>query len=256
MKCIANLVQWTELRKTNYNSGSLGFIPTMGVLHNGHLSLIDRSIKENDFTVVSIFLNQTQFNNPDDYQTYPRTFKSDKNLLEKKGVDVLLYPVYRQMYPDAYKYKVLESEFSRQLCGRHRSGHFDGVLTVVLKLLNLVQARYAYFGEKDYQQYLLVKGMTKAFFLDTEIVLCPTIREPDGLAYSSRNRRLSPEDRQKAPLFYSLLKSELDMERIIVELKAAGFKVDYIEEIGNRRYGAVYLGDVRLIDNVIREDSI
>ncbi|MCH7612142.1 MAG: pantoate--beta-alanine ligase [Candidatus Marinimicrobia bacterium] len=251
MKCIYDLDQWRELRQTDYNSGSLGFVPTMGALHKGHLSLVQSSIKDNDFTVVSIFLNPTQFNNPEDYRTYPRTFEADKALLENEGVDVLLNPNYDQLYSDEYKYNILESELSKQLCSSSRPGHFDGVLTVVMKLLNLVQARYAYFGEKDYQQYLLVKGMAQAFFLNTEIVPCPTVREPDGLAYSSRNRRLSPKDRLKAPLFYSLLKSELDPKRIAVELKTAGFKVDYVEEIGHRRYGAVYAGDVRLIDNVI-----
>ena len=252
MKIIDDLDQWVELRKSDYNSGSLGFVPTLGALHKGHLSLVHRSVKDNDFTVVSIFLNPTQFNNQADFRVYPRTFESDKFLLEEAGVDVLLYPDYDQIYPDDYQYKVMESEFSKQLCGRHRPEHFDGVLTVVLKLLSLVQAHCAYFGEKDYQQYLLVKGMAQAFFLNTEIIPCPTVREVDGLACSSRNSLLTSKSRQRAPIFYSLLKSELDRDSIVLELEAVGFKVDYVKEVGHRRYGAVYLGDVRLIDNVVR----
>ncbi|MEE8437781.1 MAG: pantoate--beta-alanine ligase [Candidatus Neomarinimicrobiota bacterium] len=245
------MTTWNKLRQTAFNSGSLGFVPTMGALHKGHLSLIKASIKNNDFTVVSIFLNPTQFNNSEDFSNYPRTFEADKNLLESEGVDILLIPDYSQLYADGYKYNILETEFSKLLCSKTRPGHFEGVLTVVMKLLNLVQPSTAYFGEKDYQQYLLVKGMARAFFLKTEIAACPIVREADGLAYSSRNRRLSPEERRKAPLFYALLKSDLDPENITMELKAAGFKVDYVEEIGNRRFGAVYAGEVRLIDNVV-----
>lgn len=250
MRIINDLKIWKELRNTVCSSDSLGFVPTMGALHKGHLSLVHRSVAENNFTVVSIFLNPTQFDNTNDLHKYPDTIVSDRSRLKKAGVDVLLCPDYDQLYPDNYTYKISETEFSKQLCGKHRPGHFDGVLTVVLKLINLVKPRCAYFGEKDHQQLKLVSGMVKAFFLDTEIVPCKTIREIDGLADSSRNSRLTPKNRKKAPLFYSILNMDLSPAEAIEKLQSAGFKVEYVEDIGNRRYGAVYLGEVRLIDNV------
>jgi len=253
MQIITDLKIWKGLRDTTYSSNSLGFVPTMGALHKGHLSLVRRSISENDFTVVSIFLNPTQFDNTNDLHKYPNTIVSDRSKLKKEDVDALLCPDYDQMYPDNYTYKISETEFSKLLCGTHRPGHFDGVLTVVLKLINLVKPRHVYFGEKDYQQFKLISGMVKAFFMDTEIVPCETIREVDGLAGSSRNGRLTHKNRKKAPLFYSILSSmDLNPAEAIEKLQSAGFKVEYVEDIGNRRYGAVYLGEVRLIDNVYR----
>lgn len=252
MRIINDLKIWKELRDTVYSSDSLGFVPTMGALHKGHLSLVHRSVTENDFTVVSIFLNPTQFDNADDLHKYPDTIVSDRSKLKKAGVDVLFCPDYDQLYPDDYTYKISETEFSKQLCGKNRPGHFEGVLTVVLKLINLVKPRRVYFGEKDHQQLKLVRGMVKAFFLDTEIVPCETVREIDGLAGSSRNSRLTPKNRKKAPLFYSILNMDLSPAEVLEKLQSAGFKVEYVEDIGNRRYGAVYLGEVRLIDNVYR----
>lgn len=162
----------------------------------------------------------------------------------------MIYPEYESLYPDNYVYKVTETDYSTIMEGEHRPGHFDGVLTVVMKLLNIVNADNAYFGEKDFQQYKLIAGMTKAFFMKTEIIPCPTIREEDGLAFSSRNVRLTDAHRKKAPLFYKLLKSGNTTEEIKDELIQNGFIIDYITEIDNRRYGAIFLGDVRLIDNV------
>ena len=159
-------------------------------------------------------------------------------------------PEYKDIYPDNYEYKVIESNFSKILCGKFRPGHFDGVLTVVLKLLNLVKPNRAYFGEKDYQQLKLIEGMVKAFFIDTKIVSLPTVRTKDGLALSSRNIRLSEEQKIKAIEFPKSLASSLSNEKIKSHLRKKGFKVEYIEQIDNRRFGAVYLGNVRLIDNV------
>lgn len=250
MQIVRDIQDWPTVKQLQFQKGSLGFVPTMGALHEGHLSLILRSIEENDHTVVSIFLNPTQFNEASDLANYPQTFDADLELLATSGVDVLLLPDYGQIYPDGYRYKLSESDFSLRLCGAARPGHFDGVLTVVLKLLNLVQASVTYFGEKDYQQFLLIKGMAEAFFLNTRIESCPTIRETDGLAFSSRNVRLTPAERNLAPQFYELLSSGMNLAAMVTELESRGFKVDYLEEIDGRRYGAVFLGKVRLIDNV------
>ncbi|MCP4658073.1 MAG: pantoate--beta-alanine ligase [bacterium] len=229
---------------------SLGFVPTMGALHDGHASLVERSVRENDVTVVSVFVNPAQFDQPDDLAHYPRTLDADRRLAEKLGVDYLLCPRGREIYPDGYAYKVVESPFSRQLCGAHRAGHFDGVLTVVLKLLNLTRPQRAYFGEKDFQQFELVRGMVDAFLLEVEIIACPTVREPDGLAASSRNRHLKPPERELAREFPRLLSSPGRPEDIVRQLEARGFVVDYVDELRGRRFGAVRLGEVRLIDNV------
>lgn len=245
---ITELKDWFKIRKEL--NGTLGFVPTMGALHKGHKSLFERSVDENEFTVASIFVNPTQFNNPEDLKKYPKTFEQDLSMLSECNVDFLIYPKYETLYPDNYKYIITETDYSTTMEGEHRPGHFDGVLTVVMKLLNIANADKAYFGEKDFQQYKLIDGMTKAFFMKTEIIPCPTIREEEGLAFSSRNVRLTDGHRKKAPLFYKLLKSGNTSEEIKNELIQNGFIIDYITEIDNRRYGAVFLGDVRLIDNV------
>lgn len=250
MHLYKSVPEWQAFRDAPAEDSEWGFVPTMGALHQGHRSLVQRSLQENAKTMVSIFLNPTQFNDPKDLSGYPQTLEADMALLEAAGVDALLLPDFEQLYPDNFRYKVLETEFSKQLCGASRPGHFDGVLTVVLKLLNIVQARRAYFGEKDYQQYLLIKDMAEAFFLRTQIIACPTIREADGLACSSRNTRLSPEERTIAPLFHEILIEDGNMDACKVALTTSGFKVDYLEELEGRRFGAVYLGKVRLIDNV------
>lgn len=248
--------EWTDKRNAIRGERTIGFVPTMGALHTGHRSLMERSVKENDITVVSIFVNPTQFDDPNDLRNYPSTMDDDIAMLNKVGVDYLINPEYDALYPDDYKYKVHENDLSTILEGAHRKGHFDGVLTVVLKLLCIAKADKAYFGEKDYQQYKLIEGMAKAFFLDTEIVPCPTIREDDGLALSSRNVRLTEEERKLAPEFNKALRMDAPAEEAVKALKEKGFKVDYIEDVGTRRYGAVFLGKVRLIDNIeLKGDS-
>lgn len=229
---------------------SIGFVPTMGALHQGHLSLIERAKKGNQIVVVSIFINPTQFDNKDDLNNYPSSLKNDISILNKMNVDYLFTPSYSVLYPDNYVYKVEETSFSKELCGKSRDGHFNGVLTVVIKLLNIIQPDKAYFGEKDRQQFLLVKGMTDAFFMDVKIIASPTIREEDGLAMSSRNRLLKEDERKIAALFPKLLNSDKSDADIAVELNRSGLRTDYIETHDGIRYGAVYLGNVRLIDNV------
>ncbi len=246
-----DLKKWQEYTKgPNYAGKQVGFVPTMGALHEGHASLFKRSKAENEITVASIYINPTQFNNPEDLKNYPVTTNEDLRLLESCGVDYCLLPSYEDIYRDKYRYRVEEEEVSRVLCGAHREGHFTGVLTVVLKLLNLVKAHKAYFGEKDYQQYLLVKGMADAFFLTTEIVSCATVRAKDGLALSSRNKRLKATELELATYFVKELKSGAGVEAIKKNLTSKGFRVDYVEDRFGRRFGAVHLGDVRLIDNV------
>ena len=255
MKVHRGLAAWWEARAELTRSGtSLGFVATMGALHAGHASLIETSVAANDATVVSIYVNPTQFNNPDDLEAYPDTLDADLAMAERLGADHVILPTYAEMYADEYRFKVSERELSGILCGAYRPGHFDGVLTVVMKLLNIVRAHRAYFGEKDYQQYLLIRDMARAFFVPTEIVACPTVREEDGLALSSRNLNLSASGRKTAPELNRWLRSTLDDDAVAGKLTAAGFDVDYVVSRDGRRFGAAALknGDlaVRLIDNV------
>lgn len=198
---VFSLGAWQELRRSpDWAGKSVGFVPTMGALHAGHRSLLERARAENDRVVLSVFVNPTQFNDPVDLANYPRTLEADV-ALARDCVDVVLAPQPEEIYRDAYRYRVTETEFSRRWEGAYRQGHFDGVLTIVLKLLNAVQPARAYFGEKDWQQLQLVRGMVDALLVPVEIVACPTVREADGLALSSRNRRLSELGRKHAAEF-------------------------------------------------------
>jgi pantoate--beta-alanine ligase len=242
---------WREERRKQIRRGlSLGFVPTMGALHEGHRSLVRYSVAQNDLTLVSIFVNPTQFSDAEDFAEYPHPLDADLAAVDAEGVDFVLLPRASELYPDGYRYRVSETDLSTVLEGKYRPGHFDGVLTVVLKLLQIASADHAYFGEKDWQQLRLVQGMADAFFLATKIVACPTIREPDGLAFSSRNQRLSAKERERAPLFHQALSSATSAESAACALCESGFAVDYVEDRDGRRLGAVRLGKVRLIDNV------
>jgi len=251
MKTYTDLSAWRDERRRQARAGiTLGVVPTMGALHDGHLSLVRRSRAENDRTLVTIFVNPTQFDDPTDLAAYPRTLDDDVALLQAEGADFVLAPGAADLYPDGYRYRVTEIERSRELEGAFRPGHFDAVLTVVLKLLHIAGADRAYFGEKDWQQLTLVQGMAHAFFLPTAIIACPTVREASGLAMSSRNRRLSEEDRRKAPDLHRVLSAASTAGEAERDLVADGFSVDYVEDREARRLAAVRLGDVRLIDNV------
>lgn len=228
----------------------VGFVPTMGALHQGHADLLRQARKECDIVVLSIFVNPTQFNDPKDLEKYPSTWESDLKLAEECGVNAIFFPKYADMYPDNYRYKVIENEFSKLLCGKDRPGHFDGVLSVVMKLFNIVSPQVAFFGEKDFQQLTLIQEMAEAFFMNVKIVPVPTVREADGLAMSSRNVRLTAEERTKAPLIYKTITTSSNAAEASEKLTAAGFKVDYVTDIGSRRFVAAHLGTVRLIDNV------
>lgn len=249
-----SMTEWQNCRAKYSPTTRIGFVPTMGALHKGHKALLERARAENDVVALSIYVNPTQFNDQQDLQNYPQTLEADLAMAEAAGVDHVILPKYEDLYADGYRYQVTESELSNTLCGAHRPGHFTGVLTVVMKLLNLTRPAKAYFGEKDYQQLQLIKDMVAAFFMQTEIVACPTVRESDGVAMSSRNTKLDSAGREKAKVFASILKNATDLENAKIDLIENGIEVDYLEQRDGRRFGAVRVkspnGEVRLIDNV------
>jgi pantoate--beta-alanine ligase len=243
------LQEWQERRRA-IEGRTIGFVPTMGALHRGHASLVERSVHENDVTCVSIFVNPTQFNDPCDLERYPRTLENDLALLESLGTTEVLAPVVEEMYPHGRRFRVEESGDSSVMEGAFRPGFFTGVLTVVLKLLNLVRANRAYFGEKDYQQLRLISDMAREFFVPTEIVACETVRAASGLAESSRNELLSESARDRSSAIFRALTSAADSEAARAMLETQGFAVDYVEERWGRRFAAASIDGVRLIDNV------
>lgn len=249
MRIIKSIIDWRKLRQQLTSNIQLGFVPTMGNLHRGHLSLLKRAIRENAQTVLSIYVNPTQFNQASDFENYPKTLEQDLAMAEAAGVNYVFMPSYNEIYPDNYTYKVIETDRSQPLEGEYRPGHFEGMLTIVLKLLLLVKPHKAYFGEKDYQQLQLVRGMVNAFFLDTEIIACPIIREASGLPLSSRNNRLSATQREQADCFAEIFQSTLSCTAMTTKLTELGFAVDYIADYQGRRFAAVRIGEVRLIDN-------
>jgi pantoate--beta-alanine ligase len=245
------VADWRTFRvEARRGARTVGFVPTMGALHAGHGSLFAAARRENDLVLASVFVNPTQFDEQHDFDKYPRTLEADLALMRSEGVDAVFAPSVAEMYPNGTTYAVVENDFSRALCGAHRPGHFTGVLTVVMKLLQIADAERAYFGEKDFQQLALIRGMSASFFLPTKIIGCPTVREADGLAMSSRNTRLSPAERALAPEFHAALIASPTAADARARLAAAGFQVDYVEDRDRRRLGAVRLGQTRLIDNV------
>ena len=260
------------------NGKSVGFVPTMGALHEGHVSLIQRSIEENDLTACSIFVNPLQFNNKSDLETYPRNIDEDIRILEKTGCDVVFTPSVEEIYPKSeggnldldfgYLDKILEGKF--------RPGHFKGVATVVKILFGIIESGRAYFGKKDYQQLMIIHEMVKKLKLPVEIVLCPIIREPDGLAMSSRNMRMTIRERQIAPLIFKVLTEIKEKtgtipvknlrEQAVNKInKKPFFSVEYIEIADKHTLlpfenwtnkenaivlAAVNLNEIRLIDNL------
>ena len=255
---------------------SVGFVPTMGALHQGHLNLVERSCLENDITGCSIFVNPIQFNNPDDLTKYPRTLEDDLRLLKEIGCDLVFVPSVEEMYPAPVVEKYNFGELERVMEGEHRPGHFNGVAVVVKKLFDIFQPDRAYFGEKDFQQLRIIQSLVRMEKIPVEIVPCPTVRETDGLAMSSRNRRLNADDRSVAPEIYKTLIWARDFSKKIpvpdiknisaARLENKGFKVEYFEiadleslqpiKTWDEAPGviacvAAYLGSVRLIDNMI-----
>lgn len=257
--------------------GTWGFVPTMGYLHEGHLSLIRRARAENDHVAVSIFVNPTQFGPHEDYNRYPRDLERDLRLLEPLQVDLVFVPSVEEMYPPGFQTWVIVEELSRPLEGASRPGHFRGVATVVAKLFNIVQPDRTYLGQKDAQQAVVIRRMVRDLNFPVEIVVCPTVREPDGLALSSRNTYLNPQERQAATVLFRALQAakaryeagERDGERLREAMREVLrgeplARVDYVsvadpetlEEL-SRVEGpallslAVYIGNTRLIDNLL-----
>lgn len=255
---------------------TIGLVPTMGYLHEGHISLVRRSAKENDFTVASIFVNPAQFGPKEDFKKYPRDFKRDKSILKEAGVDALFYPEAEEMYPDPYYTYVRVEDLGDTLCGKSRPGHFKGVATVVAKLFNIVKPDIAYFGQKDAQQALIIGEMAKDLNMDLKVRTMPTIREKDGLAMSSRNAYLGASERKDAAVLYkSLLAAKRminkggrspqkiinNMRALIKQKKSA--MIDYAEIVDAATLKpvkkisgdilialAVRIGNTRLIDNL------
>ena len=256
---------------------TIAFVPTMGNLHQGHLSLVEQAQTLADKTIVSIYVNPLQFAKNEDLDNYPRTLEADQKALDALGVDLLFLPDDQTMYPAEMEKltQVSVPGYSKILCGESRPGHFDGVTTVVNKLLNIVQADFAIFGEKDFQQIFIIKKMVADLFMPVKIVSAPTVRESDGLAMSSRNQYLSKEDRQKAAMIHQTMlsliesvKNGVDFRLIesngIENLLMSGFKVDFVsirsvetllpaESSDNQMVLliAVWMGNTRLIDNTV-----
>jgi pantoate--beta-alanine ligase len=202
-KTVREVRAWTKLARAE--GKTIGFVPTMGYFHEGHLSLMRRAKAECDLCVVSLFVNPTQFGPSEDFQRYPRDFARDAAMAESVGVDLLFAPEVEEMYPEGYQTYVEVTEVTRRLEGAARPGHFRGVATVCTKLFHIVQADRAYFGKKDYQQLKVIQRMVRDLNIPTEIVPCETVREPDGLAMSSRNVYLKPDERQAATVLYRAL---------------------------------------------------
>ena len=265
------------IQKQKSSKKNIGFIPTMGFLHEGHLSLVRESLKQTDTTVVSIFVNPTQFGPDEDFEEYPRDLEKDAALLENLGVDIVFIPDHQDMYPEGYKTYVEVVDLQDNYEGRSRPGHFKGVCTVVLKLFEIINPDYAYFGQKDAQQAVIVKKMVHDLNLDVKIQVLPTVREKDGLALSSRNIYLTNEQRKAA---LCLVKSLREAERLIkggqrdsmviknemkrlIEMEHLA-RLDYIAIVDLENLAlldkiekealiavAVFFGKVRLIDNII-----
>lgn len=255
----------------------IGFVPTMGAFHEGHLSLMRQARKQNDFVIVSIFVNPIQFTAGEDYDRYPRRLEQDLKLAESEGVDVIFTPSVAEMYPKGYDTFVDQQDLPAKLCGPCRPGHFRGVTSIVCKLFNIVRPDTTYFGQKDYQQFLIVRRMSSDLNLNVSVRMLPIVREEDGLAMSSRNAYLGPKQRKEATCLYTALKraqelvasGENSVARVTAEMKRVirrvkGARVDYVAVVNsdtlepvkeikgkNLVAVAVRLGKVRLIDNLL-----
>lgn len=277
MEIIESIYQMKATTRSLKSQGKkIGFVPTMGYLHEGHLSLVQACRQETDIVVVSIFVNPLQFGPKEDFDRYPRDIERDRALLEREGADYLFYPSAQEMYPPDYKTYVEVTGLQDGLCGRSRPGHFRGVATVVLKLFNIVSPDVAYFGQKDAQQAVIIRRMVRDLNLDVEIKVMPIVRDKDGLALSSRNTYLSPEERRASLAIPRSLEEAARMieggendcqvikKRIEEIIKAEPrLRIDYIEIVDPEELQplekiddealialAVYCGQTRLIDNL------
>lgn len=266
-----------SLQKRLYSDGNkrnIGFVPTMGALHEGHMTLVRKSLNMADFTVVSIFVNPTQFNNPTDLEKYPRNLENDIELLKKQGDIIIFAPSVDEVYSEDYQSVRLElGAMGNVMEGKFREGHFDGVVNVVKRLFEIVQPNYAFFGLKDFQQLAIVQYMTKHFNMEVEIVSCEIYREKSGLASSSRNERLTEDQKQKSLVIYeSLLEAKKSsssksihkvIEQVLKRFQESDLVLEYFQivdpktlmdldtwESGARACITAYCGEVRLLDNL------
>lgn len=278
MKIIHSINEMYSLSiKLREQGKSIGFVPTMGALHQGHLRLVDIAQQHNDIVVCSIFVNPIQFNNAEDLKKYPRNFQQDAEMLEASGCDIIFYPSVEEMYPEPVTHKYHFGIIDQVMEGKYRPGHFNGVAIVVKKLFDIVLPHRAYFGQKDYQQLAVIKALVKQEKMDVEIIPCPTIREKDGLAMSSRNQRLTADERRLAPVIYQTLvaAAQRSKDNSIDELKSwveytinshAPMRLEYYEISDAETLQpvshlqphqpvvaciAVFMGQVRLIDNLV-----
>ena len=277
MRILSTIPEMRAASRDAKASGRLGFVPTMGALHEGHLSLVRAAKTQCDAVAVSIFVNPTQFGPSEDFGKYPRSFERDRELLEREGVDLLFAPSVEEMYPAGAVTWVTVEALSQRLCGRSRPTHFRGVTTVVAKLFHIVEPNLAFFGQKDAAQCTILRKMVRDLDLPVEIVVCPIVRDPDGLAMSSRNAYLSAAQRQSATVLYRSLrrveelveKGERRSAKLIdaaqrIFLEEPDVRLDYIEIVDNDTLEAVedtsrgalvavaaYLGSTRLIDNLL-----
>lgn len=259
------------------NNRRVGFVPTMGAFHEGHLSLMRAARKQTDVVIVSIFVNPRQFSTGEDCDRYPRNLEKDVELAESVDVDIVFAPSLAEIYPKGFDTFMDQENLAHKLCGPHRPGHFSGVLTIVAKLLNIVQPNVSYFGQKDYQQFLILRRMVTDLNYQTDLKLLPTVREDDGLAMSSRNVYLGPKQRLEATFIYRALRQaeerinagEASATKIIAHMKRTlsrikGSKIDYaavvnadsleeVKEIKGKTLiaVAVRVGKARLIDNIL-----
>jgi len=275
-------IEWTKqvARQARAEGRPIGFVPTMGALHEGHLSLVRAAVVESRPVIASIFVNPTQFGAGEDFQKYPRTFDRDSKILEDAGVDYLFAPDAAEIYPPGFRTWVNVEGLSDRLEGKARPGHFCGVVTVVLKLLEIVQPQRAFFGRKDAQQARIIRQMARDLHLDSEIVVCPIVREPDGLAMSSRNAYLNPEERRAATILFraldgaraSISNGERDAMRLAAAMRetirrepladldyAEVVDADTLEQVTRLRgvclaLLAVRVGGTRLLDNLLIEE--
>ncbi|HVP13558.1 MAG TPA: pantoate--beta-alanine ligase [Phycisphaerae bacterium] len=266
------------VRRARGQGRTIGFVPTMGALHRGHVSLIEASTKDRHWTVVSIYVNPTQFGPNEDFAKYPRTFDADRDACRSAGAELIFVPQDPEIYPPGDQTRVIPGALAETMCGLSRPGHFVGVCTVVAKLFNIVQPDVAYFGRKDAQQALIIQRMVRDLHMPINIVLCPLIRERDGLAMSSRNTRLDTEQRAQALCLHKALcrgrddlkSGETSTGRIIAAMRATAAEIapaaviDYLTIVDPQTLapivkptgrvmiaGAVRVGDVRLIDNIL-----
>ena len=266
-----------ELDQLRNSGNTIGFVPTLGALHNGHISLINKALEYSDIVVCSIFVNPTQFNEKSDFDRYPRPLSKDMKMLDKNNCHILYLPDEKEIYPKGFKsYAMSLGDLGKVMEGGNRPGHFNGVVEVVHRLLDIVKPDFAFFGEKDFQQLAIIRKLVKTAKLKTEIIPCPIIRESDGLAMSSRNRLLSREQRQKAPILFKVLKKVSKNTKKLSPTKVKQWarelllkenvSLEYIEIVKEedlqpinkwykrkacRVFIAARFGEIRLIDNMV-----